>query len=147
MNERILELTAEIEATPAEVFRMWTTEENVVQFFPEAAKIELKPGGAYEMYFSLEEPEGQRGSEGCTVIEFEEARHLAFTWNFPPSIPAIRNEQTRVDITLTPLGEKRTRLELLQSGWRCGPEWNKGYDYFDKAWRWVLNNLKEHFSK
>lgn len=147
MDERILALDMEVDATPAELFRMWTTEEDVVKFFPEAAKIELRPGGAYEMYFSLDEPEGERGSEGCTIIEFEEGRHLAFTWNFPPSIPAIRHEQTRVDITLSPLGPDRTRVELLQTGWRCGPDWNAGYEYFDKAWRWVLNNLKDLYAK
>lgn len=147
MDERVLELTAEIDAPAAEVFRLWSTEDGVVQFFPNAAKIELIPGGAYEMYFLLDAPEGSRGSEGCTVIEFEEGRHLAFTWNFPPSIPSIRHEQTRVDITLTPLGPERTRVELLQTGWRCGKDWNQGYDYFSKAWRTVLDRLKEHCAR
>jgi uncharacterized protein YndB with AHSA1/START domain len=147
MDDRVLELTAEVDATPAEVFALWTTPDGVVKFFPAAAKIELKPGGAYEMYFDLEAPEGERGSEGCTVIEFEEGRHLAFTWNFPPNLPAIRHEHTRVDLTLTPLGPRRSRVVLLQTGWRCGHDWNAGYDYFDKAWRWVLGNLTAHCAK
>lgn len=145
MSDRLLSLEVDVSATPAEIFRMWTTEAGVVEFFTNAAKIELRPGGAYEMYFLLDAPEGARGSEGCTIIEFEEGRHLAFTWNFPPHLPAIRGEHTRVDITLTPLGPDRTRVELLQSGWRCGPEWNKGCKYFDEAWRQVLSNLQEHF--
>lgn len=145
MDERILAHDVDVDATPAEVYRMWTTETGVVAFFTNAAKIELRVGGAYEMYFLLDAPEGARGSEGCTIIEFEEGRHLAFTWNFPPHLAAIRDEHTRVDITLTPLGPGRTRVELLQSGWGSGPEWNAGYAYFDKAWRQVLTYLQEHF--
>ena len=147
MNERILELTAEIEATPAEVFRLWTTEEGVVKFFAEAAEIELRPGGMYEICFDLDAPAGSRGSEGCTIIEFTAGRHLAFTWNFPPSIPAIRHELTRVDVTFTALGPDRTRVELKQSGWREGGAWDEGYAYFDQAWRWVLGNLRKHFAR
>lgn len=147
MGERMLSLEVDVDATSAEIFRMWTTEAGVVAFFTNAAKIELRPGGAYEMYFLLEAPEGARGSEGCTIIEFEEGRHLAFTWNFPPHMPAIREEHTRVDIRFTPLGPERTRVELTQSGWGSSPEWDAGYAYFDKAWRQVLDNLLKHFAK
>jgi uncharacterized protein YndB with AHSA1/START domain len=143
MVDRILSLEVDASATPAELFRMWTTEEGVAAFLANAAKIELREGGAYEMYFMPDAPEGSRGSEGCTIIEYVPDRHLAFTWNFPPSLPAIRDEHTRVDIKLTPLGPVRTRVELLQTGWRSGPEWDEGYRYFDQAWREVLNNLKE----
>jgi uncharacterized protein YndB with AHSA1/START domain len=146
MSDRTLALEVDVSATPAEIFRMWTTEDGVMAFFTNAAKIELREGGAYEMYFLLEAPEGSRGSEGCTIIEYEPDRHLAFTWNFPPHLSAIRDEHTRVDIKLTPLGPDRTRVELLQTGWRGGPEWDAGYAYFEQAWRQVLDNLHEHFT-
>ena len=38
------------------------------------ARIEAEVGGAYELYFDLEQPEGMRGSEGCTVVELEPVR-------------------------------------------------------------------------
>jgi len=48
----------------------WTTHEGLLTFFGESNKIELHPGGAFEIYFSMDQPEGLRGAEGCKVLSF-----------------------------------------------------------------------------
>ena len=34
----------------------------------------------------------------------------------------------------------------FQPGWKTGEEWDKGYDYFDRAWGMVIDNLVKHFA-
>ncbi len=42
-------------------------------------RLDLCPGGAFEMYFNPDAPEGQRGGEGYTILAIEEMRLLSFT--------------------------------------------------------------------
>lgn len=78
------------------------------------ADIELKPGGKYEIFFSKSVPEGQRGSEGCTILAHAPDVMLAFTWNAPPSIPTLREAgaQTQVVMILNPLSANSVELPL-----------------------------------
>ncbi len=142
---RVLQKQVEVEAPAADVWSAWTTAEGARSFFAPDARIEARPGGAYEIYFALEMPEGKRGSEGCKVVAVDTGKRLAFTWNFPLSLPEIRDEHTEVAIALEPLGEKRTRVTLTATGWKPGEVWDKGYAYFEKAWDTVLTRLQSRF--
>lgn len=143
-----LELERIVPARPAEVFKAWTTVEGVKSFLAPEAKIELKPGGAYEPYFMPALPPGMKGAEGCTVVSFEPGKKLAFTWNFPPSLPKLReaNARTEVTVELVPEGG-RTRVKLTQTGWKEGAEWEQGRAYFERAWGFVLARLERRFRR
>ncbi|MBS1151504.1 MAG: hypothetical protein H6Q89_3202, partial [Myxococcaceae bacterium] len=131
-----------------EVFKAWTTVEGMKSFLAPDAKVELKPGGAYEPYFVLTVPAGMRGAEGCTVVSFQPNKQLVFTWNFPPTIPALREakEHTQVAIDLVPEGAK-TKVRLTQTGWKEGADWEKGRAYFERAWGFVLARLERRFTR
>ena len=89
----------EIIPAPIEaVWQAWTTAEGVRRFFAPQCTIDLRPGGAYEMYFDLEAAAGLRGSEGCVVLAIEEPNMLSFTWNAPPELPRIRDHHTHVTL-------------------------------------------------
>jgi uncharacterized protein YndB with AHSA1/START domain len=74
-----------------QVWEAWTTEPGVVTFFAPKAKIDLHPGGRYEMYFLVDAPAGSRGGEGCRVLELDAPERFVFSWNFPPAIPELRD--------------------------------------------------------
>ncbi len=118
-----------------EVWDAWTTESGVATFFAPESKIELRPGGPYEIYFVPDAPEGLKGGEGNTILEFHPPVKLVFTWSFPPSIPELRNSgaQTTVTVTLEEESAGSTKVTLIQSEWKSGQEWDKGYAYFDRA--------------
>lgn len=136
-----------VEASPAQVYQAFTTLDGVRTFFAPGGKIELRPGGAYEIYFMPEAPAGSRGADICTVISFEANKKLSFTWNFPPSIPALRSAGalTQVHLELSAEG-KRTRVKLRHDGWQEGADWEKGRGYFSHAWPVVLARLKHRFA-
>ena len=145
MAERVLLKEVIVPGGTPEVWAAWTTAAGVRTFFAPEAKIELVPGGPYELYFDAEQPAGLRGSEGCTVIEVQPERRLVFTWNFPPHMPSIRGERTRVELSFQPTASGWTYVGLRQVGWRDGEEWERGYAYFDRAWEMVLDRLAERF--
>ena len=135
-----------VSAPPPTVYRAWTTTEGLRTFMVPTARIDLREGGDLEILFDMSQPEGSRGSEGCVVVAFEPDRELAFTWNFPPSLPSIRGQHTIVRISFVAEGPG-TRVTLRQSGWRDDGEWPAGWSYFDRAWGRVLEQLRESFAR
>lgn len=148
LSQRVLEKEVIVNASPAEVWAAWTTEAGVTKLAAEAARIELRPGGMYEWYFKKDAPEGKRGAEGCTVLSFIPEQMLAFTWNAPPSIPEIRDsgERTQVVVRFDATDDGKTRLRLQQHGFGESEPWQRYFEYFDRAWGFVLGNCVKHFA-
>src|SRR5262245_30917950 len=145
--DRILVKDVTVKASVREVWNAWTTAEGVKSFFARDAKIEAVAGGAYEIYFSPEAPEGSRGAEGCRVLAVDPLRSLAFDWSAPPTMPEVRKKRTNVQIQLVEKGPKETEVRLVSLGWGTGDEWVKAHQYFDKAWSFVLGNLQKRFAE
>ncbi|MBX3402844.1 MAG: SRPBCC domain-containing protein [Phycisphaeraceae bacterium] len=112
--------------------------------------IELRPGGPFELYFRADGPEGQRGSEGCTVLGFVPGELLSFTWNAPPMFAHARSRHTWVVIRLDEAGPTRTRLRLSHLGFAGhaaaepdhANQWKEVREYFADAWPRVLEALR-----
>lgn len=144
--DRVLLKERSIPAPVNEVWNAWTTEKGLQSFLCETAAVELKPGGAYEILFAVDAPEGERGSEGCQVVSVTPRSSLTFTWNSPPSLPEVRKQRTNVIVELTPskAGDS-TNVRLLSIGWGTGEQWQASYTYFDSAWSTVLDWLEASF--
>lgn len=145
---RLLRKEVIVPASRDAVWRAWTTEAGP-RFFGQAARIELKVGGAFEILLDLKAPPGSQGSEGCRVLGFVPGEMLAFDWNAPPSIPRLREAgvRTQVVVQLEGLGGGETLVRLTQHGFGEGEDWERYYAYFDRAWGKVLAQLKQSYVK
>jgi uncharacterized protein YndB with AHSA1/START domain len=145
---RMIRKEVEVKGTAEQVFRLWTTPEGIAKFFSPESKIELRLGGAYDLYMSMKEPDkqGKRGAEGSRILGYIENEMLAFDWTFPPAVESLRSggAKTQVVLRLNELGNGRVRVRLVQHGWGQGADWDKGFEYFDAAWGHVLRQLKEY---
>ena len=137
MTEKILHLELELNSSVQELWKYWTTAEGIQSFFAPACNLDIKPDGAYEIFFFPENPPGMRGADGQRVMAVEEGKMLSFTWNFPPPLAAIRDQRTIVVLRFseTATGSK---LSLFQMGWGESAIWQEGYEYFAKAWDKVV---------
>ncbi len=144
--ENVITSQIDVPAPLTEVWRAWTTEEGAQSFFAPECNIDLRPGGAYEMFFDLDAEHGNRGGEGMIVMAVQPQRMLAFTWNAPPQLPSVRGQMTHVVIRLFETKDGGTRVTLRHDGWGIGDEWNDAFQYFSSAWAdVVLPRLKHRF--
>jgi len=143
-----IEYEIRIPGTLIDVWKAWTTEEGAKTFFAPECRIELKPGGAYEMLFNLDAPPGEQGGEGMIILAIQSEKMLSFTWNSPPNLPTVRGEMTHVMINLESIGSNETLVSLVHDGWGEGGEWDQSFDYFTRAWgEVVLPRLKHRFEE
>ncbi len=84
INDKIITKTRLIETPINTIWWQWTTHEGLLTFFGQDNKVELCLGGAYEIYFLLDNPEGLRGGEGNKILSYLPNKMLSFTWNAPP---------------------------------------------------------------
>ncbi len=140
-------VTAVVNAPVAEVWKAWTTPDGIESFFaPKAAKVEPWPGGAFELWFGVDLPEGSRGSEGCKFHSVRPMEQLVFEWNAPPTIPMIRPLRTLVYLDFKPLPGNRTEVTLRNFGYGYGDDWAKAKAYFTSAWTGVMASLEKRFA-
>lgn len=134
-------------AAPVEaVWNAWTTAEGLESFFAREARVDLRPGGAYEILFDPAAAPGDRGADDMEVMLVQPHRALAFTWNAPPRFPDQRPQRTHVMIRFRPLEENRTRVVLVHDGFGEGEEWDAVRAYFENAWgEVVLPKLVKRF--
>jgi uncharacterized protein YndB with AHSA1/START domain len=145
-KERVVEGQVLVDASPREVWNVWTTPAGAQTFFAPACKIDPRPGGAYEMYFNLEAEPGEQGGEAMILLALQPQRMLSFTWNAPPHLPEVRDQMTHVVVRLEEVPGGRTRVSLRHDGWGDGGQWDQAYDYFQQAWlAVVLPRLRYRF--
>lgn len=141
-----IDLTVSVAAPRTAVWHALTDESELTRWFGRGARVELRDGGPYEIYFLMENPPGTRGGEGNTITSYLPARLLAFTWNAPPSFgPFFRENRTHVLLQLAD-ESAGTRVQLTHYGWQAGEDWQKVHAYFAAAWPRVLASLQAHFA-
>jgi len=144
-SELILTREIVVPATLDEVWRTWTTTKGVKTFFSGEAEVELALGGKYEIYFVPSAPPGQRGSDGCRVLSYLPMKMLSFEWNAPLKFEQLRKVLTQVVVTFKEVDANNVKVTLSHHGWGSDDRWREVYDYFDRAWVYVLDNLKKRF--
>ena len=127
------------------VWWRWTTHEGLKTFFGADNKIELKPGGAFEIYFLMSNPVGLRGSEGCKVLSYVPNQMFSFSWNAPPQHKELRESEykTWVAVTFKKISGKQTEITLTHLGWPDDEKWTVLFNYFNTAWDAILDNLSK----
>ena len=145
--ERAIDKEVVVKAGVADVWKAWTTRDGLKTFFAPDANIELRVDGPFEIFFNPSGKPGMKGADGLKIIGFQENSMLSFTWNAPPQFPEVRRQRSIVIVRFEPVGEDRTRVTLHHVGFGVGGEWDKAFDYFGKAWPYVMNNLEQRFAK
>ncbi len=145
--ERAIDKAVVVPATVDQVWEAWTTRDGIVAFFAPDAKIDARPGGAFELYFDPLAAPGAKGADGMRYLALQPKRMLSFDWNAPPHLPEARAQRTFVIVRLEPLEERQTRVTLHHTGWGDGGQWDQAHAYFERAWAGVLGNLKKRFEQ
>lgn len=139
-----IELSSIVEASLSDVWQAWTTTEGVQGFFAPEAKIELKVGGAFELYFDTKAEMGCRGTEGMRIQTYVPERILAFDWCNPPQFNDIQQRKTWVVLEFSELDDELCEVTLTHLGWGEGPDWEDVHEFFCSAWEKVLRRFERN---
>lgn len=135
--DRNIYIETVVNAPVPQAWEAWTTQKGLESFLAPECSIDLRVGGTLDIFFYPEAPEGQRGAEGLHILSVIPNKMLSFTWDNPPDIPEIQNQQTHVILKFFRAGGNgdQTRLVLIHDGWGDGELWDQAYRYFIRAWR------------
>lgn len=144
-EERAIKKEVAVEGSVEAVWQAWTTSSGLETFFGRHCRIEPRPEGVLEIWFDPEAPAGRRGAEGLMVLGVQPYKMLSFTWSAPPQFPDARRQRTSVVVRFKELGQNRSLVRLIHSGWGEEGEWQQSFDYFTRAWDIVLTRLQHRF--
>lgn len=139
-----------------EVWRAWSTSEGLsAALGGTATRVDCRVGGAFEILWNGAAPEGERGSEGCTVLSYVPRRMISFTWNAPPQFAHARQRHSHVVVELRAVTDASTEITLTNLGFDAlaaefpehAEEYKQVRAYFAQAWPKVLGWMGEHFEK
>ena len=145
-EERAIRKEVVVNAPVAAAWAAWATSEGIQSFFAPEAVVEARPDGVFSVHFNPYARDGLKGADRMRVLGVQENRMISFTWNAPPHLPEARAQRTVVIVRTHPEGDNRTRVTLTHLGWGDGGEWDKAYQYFDRAWAQVLAQLEKRFA-
>lgn len=143
--DRAIVKEAVVKASAGDVWEAWSTSDGAMKFFAPKADIRLALGGPYEIFF---DPRDERqSSRGMKILSYAPREMISFQWNAPPDFPEVRNNPAWVVVQMFPMDPDRVRVKLTHLGWKDGPEWDKAFEYFSRAWGFVMSNLERRFSQ
>jgi uncharacterized protein YndB with AHSA1/START domain len=139
-SEKVLVLAVTVPAPLTSVWQAFTTSAGLSTWLTPGALVDLRPGGEWTAHF----PGGSTG--GGTILSFVPERELVLSALAPDRFPTVRAQRTRVRFHFEAKGNS-TLVELTQTGWRVGDEWDRAYEYLAVGNAQLLATLHHRFVK
>lgn len=134
-----------VSASPAEVWRAWSTSEGAQTFFAPKANIELAVGGLYEIFFN---PADERlSTKGMKVVGFTPERMISFGWRAPADMANMPGDGTWVIVELQPESGGTTHVTVRQVGWQSAADYDLAVKHYSRGWAEALQRLQRRFAQ
>lgn len=145
--DEIIVISQNFDIPLALAFDYFTKEELITQWLTVKANIELAEGGAYELFWTPDDPDQTDNSTyGCKILAFEKPYFLNVEWrgnaDHKPFMNNVR-PLTYVTVHFNRIDEDTTKIILLHTGWRKGEDWDAAKQYFFYAWNGAFEMLRQ----
>jgi uncharacterized protein YndB with AHSA1/START domain len=137
--EKVLFLSITIPAPRSEVWHAFATSEGLSTWLTPGAVVDLRPGGEWTAHY----PGGKTG--GGTIISFVTEEELVLSAMAPEEYPTVRATGTHARFRFKSKGNS-TIVELEQTGWQDGDEWDKAYEHLFAGNAYLLATLHRRFA-
>lgn len=136
-----------VNAPPSEVWKVFSTPEGFKALGVAHADMNFRVGGLIRSHYK---PEGVLGDEGTIqnrILAFEPQRMLAIRIDRPPKTFPFKNawKDTWTVITLTDLGNGRTRVRIASMGYGSDEESQAMRRFFEAGNDLTIKTLQAHF--
>jgi uncharacterized protein YndB with AHSA1/START domain len=137
-TDKVLVLTIAVPAPRAAVWHAFATSDGLSTWLTPGAVVDLRPGGEWTAHY----PGGKTG--GGTIVSFIPEEEIVISAMAPEQFPAVRATRTRAKFNFESRGDY-TLVQLEQTGWQSGAEWDKAYEYLFAGNAELLATLHHRF--
>lgn len=147
-GHRIIQLSVEISAPPAEVWTALTTAEGWRRLGVGFAAVDFRTGGIIETAYGPDATAGAPGNIQNQIVAYVPGRMLAIrNVKAPPGFPhPAEFAQTATVMELDPVGEDGARVTLTATGFAPGPAFDTLYGFFHQGNAQTLEALRDSFA-
>jgi uncharacterized protein YndB with AHSA1/START domain len=138
VSDKALVLEITIPAPRAAVWHAFATSDGLSTWLTPDAVVDLRPGGEWTAHY----PGGKTG--GGTIVSFVPEKEIVISAMAPEQFPAVRATRTRARFSFESRGDS-TVVQLQQTGWQTGEEWDKAYEYLFAGNAQLLATLHHRF--
>ncbi len=131
-------LTITVPASRTEVWKAFATSEGLSTWLTPNAVVDLRAGGEWTAHY----PGGKTG--GGTIVSFVPEKEIVISAMAPEQFPIVRSTRTHARFRFESRGNS-TIVELEQTGWQQGEEWDKAYEYLFAGNAELLATLHHRF--
>jgi|GraSoiStandDraft_4_1057263.scaffolds.fasta_scaffold361058_2 uncharacterized protein YndB with AHSA1/START domain len=136
--DKVLTLAITVPAPRAEVWQAFATSEGLSTWLTPGAVVDLRPGGEWTGHY----PGGK--TSGGTIVSLVPEEELVISAMAPEQFPSVRATRTHARFRFKSEGTS-TVVELEQTGWQKGEEWDKAYEYLFQGNAYLLATLHRRF--
>jgi uncharacterized protein YndB with AHSA1/START domain len=137
-TDKVLILTIAVPAPRAAVWHAFATSDGLSTWLTPGAVVDLRPGGEWTAHY----PGGKTG--GGTILSFIPEEEIVISAMAPEQFPTVRATRTRARFHFESRGDY-TLVQLEQTGWQSGAEWDKAYEYLFAGNAELLATLHHRF--
>ena len=136
---KALKFEVEVPASVEAVWQAFSTSEGLSAWLTPGAVVDLRKGGEWTAHF----PGGK--TAGGAMVSFIPQREMVMSAMAPERFPTVRAERTTATFRFLPQGKGTTLVQLEQTGWKEGAEWDRAYDYLAAGNMQLLETLRRRF--
>jgi uncharacterized protein YndB with AHSA1/START domain len=136
---KALKFEVSIPASVDAVWEAFSTSDGLSTWLTPGAVVDLRKGGEWTAHF----PGGKTG--GGTIVSFIPQREMVMSAMAPERFPTVRAERTTATFRFLPQGKGTTLVQLEQTGWKDGDEWDDAYQYLAAGNAQLLETLRRRF--
>lgn len=143
VTDRVVHVAALVPVAPARAFAYFTSPDLLTTWLTAAAEVGAVVGGRYEPFWNARDREVD-STIGRRITAPVADEFVAFQWRGPRPFRELANGAdplTHVVVAFLPAGGG-TRVHLVHSGWRSGPEWEEARAWQERAWSGALRELE-----
>ena len=146
--DKVLHHSIRLKCDTHQTFEMFTLNEHLQYWLSVLADVEPWVGGKYELFWDPNDKENN-STIGCKVTAIEPNKFIAFEWKGPVQFKNFMNNADPLThvvvffVDCTEGSKPCTEVHMIHSGWRSSVEWEEARQFFEKAWKEALEELKQ----
>lgn len=148
-GERVLCIETVVPASVENVWKAWTTPQELSRWIAPVVAIDLKIGGTISTNYDEKATIGNAGTIQLPIINYLEKQIITLKVNLNESFPKrVRDEDHNLQeiVQIVDLGNGKAKIVSSMVGWGTGKDWDQTYDFFARGNEWTYRQLAKYLS-